>query len=228
LNCRKVNSLLSAYIDAELTGEEMHAVSVHLNSCPTCRLEQESLQETKRLVASLALKAPREELESLLLMESEHAASPASRLWFPVTMWLDEVRERAASVATLPVRTRPLAATAMFSLAGLWLATASVDRHNGPALVNAPNFSGAVVTADITGSPLSSLTTPPPMMLPVPEMPRVSRVYNDRAFLPMSSRHANDRTYIPASFAPPGLDTRANILFNLRNDYGTGSVRWAH
>lgn len=225
MNCRKVNSLLSAYIDAELTGEEMHAVSVHLNSCPACRMEQASLQETKRMVASLALKAPREELESLLLIESERAVSPGARFWFPVTMWLDEVRERTASVVVLPVRARPLAATAMFSLAGLWLATASLDRHNGPDLASAPNFSG-VVTADITGAPLSNLTAP--MLLPVPETPRVSRIYNERAFLPMSSRHGSDRTYMPASFAPSGLDTRATILFNLRNDYGTAAVRWAH
>jgi hypothetical protein len=228
LNCRKVNSLLSAYIDAELTGEEMHAVSNHLNCCPACRLEQESLQETKRLVASLALKAPREELESLLLIESERAESASSRLWSPVTMWLEEIRERAATVAALPIRPRPVAATAVFSLAGLWLATASLDRHNGPDIAAAPNFSGAVLSADITAPPLSNLTAPPPMMLPPSDFPRVSRTYNDRAFLPVSSRRGSERNYLPASFGPAGLDARATILFSVRQEYSMNAVRWAH
>lgn len=54
MNCRRINSLLSAYLDSELTGAEMLSVRDHLDRCDACREEYEALRETKRLVASLA------------------------------------------------------------------------------------------------------------------------------------------------------------------------------
>jgi anti-sigma factor RsiW len=227
LNCRKVNSLLSAYIDAELTGEEMRAVSAHLEDCPSCRLEQESLLETKRLIASLAFRAPRAELESLLLAESGRASQPmASRLLFPLTVWIEEWRERAA-IGALPIRPRPIAATALLSVAGLWMASASLDRHNGPDMPDMPSLSVVSLPANITSPPIGAMNGT--MLTAVPETPRISpHPYNERVFMPVSSRHSNtERTYIPASMGP-GFGSGASILFGVRNEFPSSALRWAH
>jgi hypothetical protein len=128
LNCRRVNSLLSAYIDSELTGEEMLAIRAHLDICPPCRLEHQTLSETKRLVASLALKTPRAELERLLLDDLEEPVRPVS-----LPRFFTSVNQPVGGLAPVDVtegfrvRPRTLAVTAVLSLAGLWLASASLD-----------------------------------------------------------------------------------------------------
>ena len=59
VNCRKVNQLLSAYMDSELPGIEHRQVRSHLAACSPCRDEYEALLQTKRLLASLQILAPR-------------------------------------------------------------------------------------------------------------------------------------------------------------------------
>jgi anti-sigma factor RsiW len=53
VNCRKIQSILSAYLDGELTGEEMIAIREHLSICQTCSDEHVSLQVVKKLLGSL-------------------------------------------------------------------------------------------------------------------------------------------------------------------------------
>jgi anti-sigma factor RsiW len=131
LNCRRVNSLLSAYIDSELTGEEMLAIRAHLDVCPSCRLEHQTLSETKRLVASLALKTPRAELERLLLTDlgrpSRPVSLPALSRFIPPVNQAVSQPDMVDITEGFRVRPRTLAVTALLSLAGLWLASASLD-----------------------------------------------------------------------------------------------------
>ena len=49
MNCHKVQSLASAYIDGELAGVEMLTVRRHLNECTDCSGEYESLLKMKRM-----------------------------------------------------------------------------------------------------------------------------------------------------------------------------------
>lgn len=109
MNCRKVNSLLSAYIDAELPKEDMEAVGEHLIRCSGCRLEHETLMQTKRAVASLANRVSREEIVRLLAAAETDTQAVAN--------WGMPVHWKVSSVAV----------TIAFSLAGLWLATSSLD-----------------------------------------------------------------------------------------------------
>ena len=53
MNCRRVNALLSAYLDGELTGFEMLQIRDHIARCSDCREEQESLQSIKSMLAAL-------------------------------------------------------------------------------------------------------------------------------------------------------------------------------
>lgn len=67
MNCRRVVNLMSAYVDGELTGEEMLAIRRHLSECPECAEEHETVLITKRAVASLAVVRPREDFAASIL-----------------------------------------------------------------------------------------------------------------------------------------------------------------
>jgi predicted anti-sigma-YlaC factor YlaD len=110
--------LLSAYLDGELTGEDMLGIRAHLEDCSYCAKEHTTLLETKRLVASLAYKAPRADLEALLLCDA--ARRGRSGLTQSIAAYFTE--EPASGL-----RLRPLAATILLSLAGLWLASTALD-----------------------------------------------------------------------------------------------------
>lgn len=109
-------------MDAELSDLEAQSVRDHLEGCAKCHREYQTLCETKRLVASLAVRAPRTDLEELLRAGLQQSAPPTLRE--RVAYWWEE---RVSSSEQLQVRPHVLAATALFSLAGLWLATVTLD-----------------------------------------------------------------------------------------------------
>ncbi|NLI01010.1 MAG: hypothetical protein GX446_16130 [Chthonomonadales bacterium] len=75
MNCRKVCSLLSAYIDGELTGAESLRIRHHLAECSRCEREHESLLETKLAICGLPVVQPDPEFERHL-MEMVSALPP--------------------------------------------------------------------------------------------------------------------------------------------------------
>lgn len=72
MNCRKVCNLISAYIDEELPGVEALQIRQHLRNCPECNEEYEALLQTKRLIASLAIKSPTRDPETRIQEIMEH------------------------------------------------------------------------------------------------------------------------------------------------------------
>lgn len=156
MNCRRVNSLLSAYIDAELTGEEMLAVRSHLGYCPDCHMEHEALLQTKRLLTSLAMRTPRAELESLLVMEIERESRRPFRRWLPslpVPAFLYQIADAwEEAVANTDMRVRPntVLATVALSVMGLWMASAALDGDDSnPQLTGYPE--AAMLHRHLTG-----------------------------------------------------------------------------
>jgi len=205
LNCRKVSSLLSAYIDRELTGEEMLDIRGHLGTCSVCRAEQESLVQTKRLLSSLALQTPRAELEQLLVVHAERETTPSllSRVLPPE--WTDAMLFRWEGVGNLgSPRLRPLAATAVLSLAGLCLATASVS---GPSDEGGASEMTSRAFA-VYASPNETLMTVPtaPMISDLSRRPNTSAV--QAAMAPVSFSSAPGSTVW--EMATPGLSTVSN------------------
>ena len=53
MNCKSVESRLSAYVDSELPGEEMLEIRDHLRCCLCCRQEETDLRSLKRLMEHL-------------------------------------------------------------------------------------------------------------------------------------------------------------------------------
>ena len=66
MSCRRVESLLSAFVDSELTGSEMLSIRKHLAECARCEAEYASLFSLKRLLSSLPASRPRSELSRSL------------------------------------------------------------------------------------------------------------------------------------------------------------------
>jgi anti-sigma factor RsiW len=58
MNCKSVESRLSAYIDRELGGDELLEIRAHLSCCPACREEAEGLKSLKMLLGSVPCPEP--------------------------------------------------------------------------------------------------------------------------------------------------------------------------
>ena len=79
MNCRRVASLLSAYIDGELNGVEMLAIREHLSGCETCREDYESLRATKQLLSRMPNVSPREDFARAILNRLDPDEMPMYR-----------------------------------------------------------------------------------------------------------------------------------------------------
>ncbi len=89
MNCRRVNSLLSAYIDGELAGVEQLQIRDHLRECADCSEEHESLLSTKRLLSGVRSAMPKTDLETRILARvAQERSTPRplsrARAWWSV------------------------------------------------------------------------------------------------------------------------------------------------
>lgn len=69
MNCFRVQSLLSAYIDQELNAEDRRQIRTHIFNCPECSRETESLQAVKNVMGRLS--APETPHNVLFLVRQE-------------------------------------------------------------------------------------------------------------------------------------------------------------
>lgn len=101
MNCRKVQNLISAYIDSELTGVEMLAIRDHVSHCANCDNEYKSLLKLKRSFGRMSSKQPSDDLAfkicSQLILEQE--VKPKNRFSFPkISLNLFAINFRYAAV----------------------------------------------------------------------------------------------------------------------------------
>ncbi len=85
MNHARASRLLSAYIDEELSPDEMAAIGGHLADCPGCRAEIQELRATKRLLGSLG----RPEMPPGFAADTWSRVAPQARprlLWWPVRL----------------------------------------------------------------------------------------------------------------------------------------------
>ncbi len=108
----------------------MRAVRGHVEGCDSCREECDDLLFTKQMLSGLSRSAPRTELEGLLVVRAKRVQNPSLIERVLPPEWSDAMLWRWEGIGNLASpRLRPLMATALFSLAGLCLATASVNRR---------------------------------------------------------------------------------------------------
>ncbi len=118
VNCRRVKTLLSAYLDSELTGFEMLDIRDHLSRCGECADERDSLRSVKMLLSSLPQRDPR----------PEFATQVCSHVQFVNLPLHERIRAMLAMSAQMPpFNTRRVASAAMLSVLGVFLASGSFD-----------------------------------------------------------------------------------------------------
>jgi anti-sigma factor RsiW len=76
MNCHRVVNLMSAYVDGELTGEEMLSIRRHMATCPECSEEHESILITKRALSNLVTAQPRHDFAAAILAQLDEVAVP--------------------------------------------------------------------------------------------------------------------------------------------------------
>lgn len=171
--CSRVQNLLSAYCDHELTGNESLQIRSHLSGCASCRKEQEALLQMKRLMGALSRAEPPQPFNP------SHLEAAARQPWWwatlrraarPYLMVVEDWQEAATHalrrnlylLRTMPSR-MALSGTTAIALATL-------------ALVHAPQHSDAVrahvpesVSYDdraVALLPLNEVVPPPADLLP--------------------------------------------------------------
>lgn len=77
MNCRYVQSRLSAYLDFELSGVEQQQIRNHLEQCIECSRELESLRITKVLLQQLPVVVPSSRGAERVLQRLQAQAAPA-------------------------------------------------------------------------------------------------------------------------------------------------------
>lgn len=75
MNCKTVQTHLSAYLDRELAGDQMLELRAHLNSCTDCREEEASLRSLKSLLGGLPIPDPSPDFEERLTLSLASARS---------------------------------------------------------------------------------------------------------------------------------------------------------
>ena len=105
MNCRRVISLLSAYIGGEISGMDMLAIRGHIGNCGSCREDYESLRATKQLLARIPTAAPRTDLTKAICSRLDAVEMPLYlKLWSGVLAgWRTKTSPAFAVVAAVSV-----------------------------------------------------------------------------------------------------------------------------
>jgi hypothetical protein len=62
MRCTQVKSMLSAYLDGAVTGNEMRFLDQHLGTCEACRIAHNGLRQTQQLLLEVAQRKPPKDL----------------------------------------------------------------------------------------------------------------------------------------------------------------------
>lgn len=81
MNCRACESLVSAYLDGELTGWQMIDVRKHLDACPSCSQELNELRLLKSSLASSPDFTSDECLHDRMMAGVQRRAAVGGRTW---------------------------------------------------------------------------------------------------------------------------------------------------
>lgn len=99
MNCSNVQNAISAYIDRELTGEQMLSIRSHLNCCPRCAQEHQALSVLKAELVQLPSFEPSAQLEREILQAINREDSEARPVRLSFRSWGALVATSAAAAA---------------------------------------------------------------------------------------------------------------------------------
>lgn len=208
--CSRVQNLLSAYCDRELTGVEMLEIRQHLDACEACRREHEQLVQVKRLFGSLGAAAPPRDFDSGLLDRAPSVRhswlrtrllAPVEALFFRSQAACDELRARLQDgpAVAAGIRRRMGSAVTAGALASCTFFVGALLRPQHPDAVSA-HLARAMAIADDNGQ--SSMSNGEDVDLyGVASEPRTQ--------LPLAYIPAGERTPVDGPILPAGEQTPA-------------------
>jgi anti-sigma factor RsiW len=105
MNCRLVQSRISAFVDRELDQAETKAIQAHLDQCAGCAAVLADSLRTKRLLGALPASRPKGDFEDRLITAVRQEATKV-RLqqpgWLPIRFgWVTAAVAAAAAVAAV-------------------------------------------------------------------------------------------------------------------------------
>lgn len=136
------SSQISAFLDGELSPQEVAALEGHLASCGRCVAELEDVQRVRSAVRSL----PVLEVPPGLLIDGELAEVVPIRRHRLV--WASAAAVVAAVIAVATLLTPPPAGLNVDDLTSRFGARVSLDPAFGPAKIVVPDWSSEWVVAD--------------------------------------------------------------------------------
>lgn len=133
VQCGKVQSLFSAYLDGAVSGRQMQSIAGHLESCAACSEEFEGLREMQRSLAVLGpAKAPKDLAMRLRLAISHEAAAKKSSWRDTLALkWENTIRPLAVQVSAGAACSVALVGSIMVAL-GLFAAPQPVLANDEP------------------------------------------------------------------------------------------------
>jgi predicted anti-sigma-YlaC factor YlaD len=195
VNCRKVNQLLSAYIDGELRGIEQRQVFEHVARCSDCDEEYESLLQMKRMLGCMRTHQPSPDLQARITYAiTWDEAQSANRS--PAMIWM-RLRLQAQDMFG-PPRALGMGAVAMLGIFVL-VHQLPVAAHSGaPSTIvwqQTPN-SVTELTAGLTPSEPQRFFRPPSRSVVEPF------VQEHSGFFPVNARSIEPAPAVSASYRP--------------------------
>lgn len=79
MTCNNIQSLLSSYLDQELSSGEMFAVRRHLQNCADCAEEFEAISVVKRMIGEAPVPEPSADFEDRLVASVMAKVQPAPK-----------------------------------------------------------------------------------------------------------------------------------------------------
>lgn len=140
MNCRQTRELISAYLDQELTGQQMLELHAHLASCEGCAQDWREMRDVRRLLRALSPAAPTEEACRRLADRIRQEAVLGTQLviltrWMPVVRW-----EALLQAFSAPPRGRRLVSALALSSVVILAVAAPLATSTGDA--GGPTASG--------------------------------------------------------------------------------------
>ncbi|HUV04780.1 MAG TPA: zf-HC2 domain-containing protein [Armatimonadota bacterium] len=180
MNCRKVQSLISAYVDCELSGLEMLAVRQHLSDCGECTLEFESLLGVKKALGSLCAQRPTSDLANRICARLDQLSLPKGNLILAALQ---------ANLTAFPARLR-------WAAAGLSVFTVLLMLRAGQMSTNQPLLAQLPSDTQLIGTAEHGLTPT------IPRVPEEEFVPFGAAPAPASASHHWELSKAPDSAFP--------------------------
>ena len=154
MSCDRIQSLLSPYLDGNVTGGDMRQISEHLAACPACNRTFSALRATQQAVAGLGRrKAPSElELRIRLALSREASMTPRRRLEGLLVHF-----ENACKAFMVPAAAGALSAVVFFGLLlGLFALPQPVEASTDtllPAIYMPPELDSSLFNTDLDSGP---------------------------------------------------------------------------